>query len=118
MGASWAMRRRRVAGAKRPALVPRRGMSSGFLARVRWSNVVVALVIVGVLGALVAWPALAPRAPVVAPPVAAVAPPVAATPAPTPTPTPTPTPAPTARPRPRRAAVKPARRARPERRRV
>src|SRR3954452_6260956 len=104
MGASWAMRRSRVAGAKPPALVPRTGMSTGFLARVRWRNLAIALAVLALLTLLVAWPALSPPAPVVPPATADVAPP----------------PAPTvvATPRPGRAAVRPRPRPKPERRRV
>src|SRR3954452_23564464 len=72
MGASRAMRRRRVAGANSRAAAPRRTMSTSFLARVRWANVAVALLVAGLLGLVVAWPLLTPDAPVLPPEVGSV----------------------------------------------
>src|SRR3954451_13920179 len=81
MGASWAMRRQRVAGANLPPPGPRRGMTPTFLARVRWPNVAIALTVVALLVLLAAWPRLSPPAPVLPQePIAPAQPPTASQP--------------------------------------
>jgi hypothetical protein len=59
-------------------------MRTGFLARVRWPNVALAAVVVGLLGALVAWPLLSPPPPVLPPGTERVEVPPQRTPSPAP----------------------------------